>query len=53
MEEMDMVDSYRNMDYTHLIERINPEVAVDLVIDHSVQDYYGKSSSYEKCEKRI
>ncbi|NLJ97639.1 MAG: aconitate hydratase AcnA [Clostridiales bacterium] len=53
MEEMDMVDSYRNMDYTHLIERINPEVAVDLVIDHSVQvDYYGKSDALMKNVKR-
>ncbi|TAH64393.1 MAG: aconitate hydratase AcnA [Anaerolineaceae bacterium] len=53
MEEMDMVDAYRNMDYTHLVNRINPEVPVDLVIDHSVQvDYYGIPDALRENVKR-
>jgi aconitate hydratase len=40
-------------DYTHLIEKINPEVPVDLVIDHSVQvDYYGMSDALRENVKK-
>ncbi len=40
-------------DSTHLIDKINPVVPVDLVIDHSVQvDYYGMADSLKKNVKR-
>ena len=53
MEEMDMVDAYNNMDFTQLLEKINPEVPVDLVIDHSVQvDYYGTEDALSENVKR-
>ena len=53
IEEMDMVDTFQYMDYAHLIERINPEVPVDLVIDHSVQvDYYGIPDALKENVKR-
>ena len=53
LEEMDMVDHYSNMDFSYLEERINPEVPVDLVIDHSVQvDYYGMPDALKKNVKR-
>lgn len=40
-------------DIEELIKRINPEVPVDLVIDHSVQvDYYGMSEALKENVKR-
>lgn len=53
VEEMDMVNKYQYNDYDHLMERINPEVPVDLVIDHSVQvDYYGMSDALKQNVKK-
>jgi aconitate hydratase len=53
IEEMDMVDKFQYMDKAHLIERINPEVPVDLVIDHSVQvDYYGMPDALKENVRR-
>ena len=41
------------MDSDYLIDKINPEVPVDLVIDHSVQvDYYGMPDALSKNVKR-
>ncbi len=41
-----------NMDSNSLLNKINPEVAVDLVIDHSVQvDYYGSKEAFEENKK--
>lgn len=38
---------------TELVQRINPEVPVDLVIDHSVQvDFYGKPDSLSENVKK-
>lgn len=40
-------------DIAEMIERINPEVPVDLVIDHSVQvDYYGMPEALKENVKR-
>lgn len=53
IEEMDMIDAYRNMDSAHLVNKINPEVPVELVIDHSVQvDYYGRSDALSENVKK-
>ncbi len=42
----------RSADNSTLINRINPEVAVDLIIDHSVQvDYYGSADALEENSK--
>ena len=53
IEEMDMVNRDQYTDYSHLIDKINPEVPVDLVIDHSVQvDYYGMPDALKENVKR-
>ena len=41
-----VAETAQEADYTELVKRINPEVPVDLVIDHSVQvDYYGMADA--------
>lgn len=45
--------SHDDIDLAQMIERINPEVPVDLVIDHSVQvDYYGTGDALAENVKR-
>ena len=52
-KEYAIVEDAKAPAVAELAERINPEVAVDLVIDHSVQvDYYGRPDALSQNVKR-